>query len=206
MGEFLDIAEDKGIEAVDFIIDKITESKYFDGFPVLSQMLGVIKAVRVVPNYLYAKKTCAFLDGLKSDNMDCDTFSRAMKELNQNPKKFEEELLFLIEKAENAEKAKILGYITRLFALRCISYEEFISFTNIINNIQMLFLKQFSEKYENFAELKKSNIYNVLSAQGLIINKNAQMAIGDVPLLFEADLSDSGKKMAKILSSYFLEK
>lgn len=206
MGEFLDIAEDKGIEAVDFIIDKITESKYFDGFPVLSQMLGVIKAVRVVPNYLYAKKTCAFLDGLKSDNMDCDTFSRAMKELNQNPKKFEEELLFLIEKAENAEKAKILGYITRLFALRCISYEEFISFTNIINNIQMLFLKQFSEKYENFAELKKSNIYNVLSAQGLIINKNAQMAIGDVPLLFETDLSDSGKKMAKILSSYFLEK
>lgn len=206
MGKFLEIAEDKGIEAFDFVIDMLTESKYFDNFPIVSQILGVIKVAKIIPNYLYAKKTCSFLDGIIADNMDCDTFSKAMKELNKNHKKFEEELLFLIEKAENTEKANLLGYFTRLLALRCINYEEFIFFTNIINNIQMFFLKQFSEKYKNFAELKKSNIYNVLSSQGLIINKNAQMSIEDIPLLFETDLSDSGKKMAKILSNYFNNK
>ena len=56
MGKFLDIVEDKGIEALDFVIDKITESKYFDGLPIISQVLGVIKVARVIPNYLYAKK------------------------------------------------------------------------------------------------------------------------------------------------------
>lgn len=33
-GMFLDIVEDKGIEALDFVIDKITASKYFDGFQI----------------------------------------------------------------------------------------------------------------------------------------------------------------------------
>lgn len=203
MGKFLDIVEDKGIEALDFVIDKITESKYFDGFPIISQVLGVIKAASVIPNYLYAKKTCAFLDGIIADNMDCDTFSKAMKELNQNSKKFEEELLFLIEKAENTQKAKLLGYFTRLFALRCISYDDYIFYTNVINNTQILFLNQFSDMYTDFSKLKNSNIYNVLSAQGLIVNTNAQMSIDEVPLLFETDLSPSAKKFGKFLKDYF---
>lgn len=135
--------------------------------------------------------------------MDYNTFSKAMNELNKNPQKFEEELLFLIEKAENTEKAKILGYFTRLFALKIISYENFIFYTNAINNIQLLFLKQFAYQYKNFAELKKTNIYNVLSSQGLIINKNTQMSIDEVPLLFETDLSDSAKEFGKLLFDYF---
>lgn len=156
MGEFLELAEEKGIEAFDFVIDKVTDSKYFDGFPIISQILGILKAVKLIPNYIYAKKTCAFLDGIKADNMDCDTFSKAMKELNKDPHKFEEELLFLIEKAENTEKANLLGYFTRMFALKIISYDEFVFYSNAINNIQILFLKQFSEQYKNFAELKKN--------------------------------------------------
>ena len=203
MGEFLEIAEDKGIEALDFVIDKITESKYFDGFPIVSQVLGVIKAAKVIPNYLYAKKTCAFLDGIITDSMDCNTFSNTMKQLNKNHRKFEEELLFLIEKAENTEKANLLGYFTRLFALRCISYEDYIFYTNIINNTQIFFLKQFSDMYTDFPKLKNSNIYNVLSAQGLIVNTNTQMAIEDIPLLFETDLSDSAKTLGNLLKNYF---
>ena len=59
MGEFLELAEEKGIEAFDFVIDKVTESKFFDGFPIISQMLGIIKAVKLIPNYLYeSSKQC----------------------------------------------------------------------------------------------------------------------------------------------------
>lgn len=206
MDNFLELAEESGIEAMDFIVDKITESKYFDGFPIISQMLAVLKAVKLLPNYLYAKKTCAFLDGIMSENMDCDTFSKAMKELNKNTKKFEVELLFLIEKAENAEKANLVGFVTRLFALRVIDYNTFLLFSSVINNIQMVFLKKYSELYLDFATLKNSNIYNVLSSQGLIANKNAQMSIGDVPLLFETELSEEGKLLGKFLKQYFDEK
>ena len=203
MNDYLQLIEDKGIENLDFVIDKITESKYFAGFPIVSQLLGIIKLSKAIPNYLYAKKTCAFLDGIKADNMDCDTFSNAMKELNKNPRKFEEELLFLIEKAENLEKANLLGYFTRMFALRIISYDDFVFYSNVINNIQILFLKQFSEQYKNFAEIKKTNIYSVLSSQGLIININPQMSIDEEPLLFETALSDSAKEFGKLLSDYF---
>lgn len=203
MNDYLQLIEDKGIENLDFVIDKITESKYFAGFPIVSQLLGIIKLSKAIPNYLYAKKTCAFLDGIKADNMDCDTFSNAMKELNKMPRKFEEELLFLIEKAENLEKANLLGYFTRMFALRIISYEDFVFYSNIINNIQILFLKQFSVQYKNFAELRKTNIYSVLSSQGLIININPQMSIDEEPLLFETALLDSAKDFGKLLSDYF---
>ena len=203
MNDYLQLIEDKGIENLDFVIDKITESKYFAGFPIVSQLLGIIKLSKAIPNYLYAKKTCAFLDGIKAENMDCDTFSNAMKELNKNPRKFEEELLFLIEKAENLEKANLLGYFTRMFALRIISYDDFVFYSNVINNIQILFLKQFSVQYKNFAELRKTNIYSVLSSQGLIININPQMSIDEEPLLFETALSDSAKEFGKLLSDYF---
>lgn len=203
MNDYLQLIEDKGIENLDFVIDKITESKYFAGFPIVSQLLGIIKLSKAIPNYLYAKKTCAFLDGIKADNMDCDTFSNAMKELNKNPRKFEEELLFLIEKAENLEKANLLGYFTRMFALRIISYDDFVFYSNVINNIQILFLKQFSVQYRNFAELRKTNIYSVLSSQGLIKNINPQMSIDEEPLLFETAFSDSAKEFGKLLSDYF---
>lgn len=203
MGEFLDIAEDKGIEAVDFIIDKITESKYFDGFPIISQVLGVIKAARVIPNYLYAKKTCAFLDGLKSDDMDCDTFSKAMKELNQNPRKFEEELLFLIEKAENAEKANLLGYFTRLFALHSISFDLYIFFTYVINNIQLSFLKQLSIDFTNKNKLSDSTLTGVLQSQGFVTKL---VDIKDGNLNIGAQYSKQLDIFGQFLSNYFKEK
>ncbi len=202
MADFLDIAEDKGIEALDFVIDKITESKYFDGFPIVSQVLGAIKAARVIPNYLYAKKTCAFLDGLKSDSMDCNTFSKAMKELNQNPQKFEEELLFLIEKAENTEKAKILGYFTRLFALRTIDYNDFCLYTHSINNIQVTFLDILSKEYNNKEFINKSPLYGILLSQGFAENGNGLGFTGST-LNMEVKFTDKLILFGKYLNSYF---
>lgn len=170
MNDYLQLIEDKGIENLDFVIDKITESKYFAGFPILSQLLGIIKLSKAIPNYLYAKKTCAFLDGIKADNMDYNTFSKAMNELNKNPQKFEEELLFLIEKAENTEKAKILGYFTRLFAMRCIDYNDFCLYTHSINNIQVTFLNMLSKEYSNNDFINKSPLYGILVSQGFAEN------------------------------------
>lgn len=61
MNDYLQLIEDKGIENLDFVIDKITESKYFAGFPIVSQLLGIIKLSKAIPNYLYAKKHVNFL-------------------------------------------------------------------------------------------------------------------------------------------------
>ena len=79
-----------------------------------------------------------------------------MKELNQNSEKFEEELLFQIEKAENTDKAKLLGYFARLFALRSISYENYLFYINVINNMQLSFLQRFSDMYTDFSNLKNT--------------------------------------------------
>ena len=99
-----------------------------------------------------------------------------------------------------------MGYFTRLLALGVIDYDKFILFTTVINNIQTVFLKKYSELYLDFATLKNSNVYNVLSSQGLIVNRNVQMSIGDVPLLFETDLSEEGKLLGQYLKQYFEEK
>lgn len=202
MDEYLQILEDNGIEALDFVIDKITESKYFDGFPIVSQVLGAIKAARVIPNYLYAKKTCAFLDGLKSDSMDCGTFSKAMSELNKNTKKFEDELLFLIEKAENTEKAKILGYFTRLFALRSIDYNDFGLYTHSINNIQVSFLRTLSNEYSNKDYLNKSPLYGILLSQGFSENGSG-FGVSGTTIKAGVNFSDKLLIFGDYLNKYF---
>ncbi len=202
MNDYLQLIEDKGIENLDFVIDKITESKYFAGFPIVSQLLGIIKLSKAIPNYLYAKKTCAFLDGIKADNMDCDTFSKAMNELNKNPRKFEDELLFLIEKAENTEKAKILGYFTRLFALRTIDYNDFCLYTHSITNIQVTFLDILSKEYNNKEFINKSPLYGILLSQGFAENGNGLGFTGST-LNMEVKFTDKLILFGKYLNSYF---
>lgn len=172
MEELLSVVKENSIGTLDFVIDKITESKYFAGFPIVSQALGMIKAGQLISNFLYTEKISAFLDGLKSDNIDCDTFSNAMKKLNKDSKKFEEELLFLIEKAENTEKAKLLGHFTRYLALGKISYDDFLLFSNAVNNIQLSFLKDLSKNYKNKEYLSKSVLSGILQAHGFVIKFN----------------------------------
>ena len=169
MNEISSVTMENGIVTCDYFIDKITESKYFDGFPIISQTLAILRAGKLISNFLYTKKIYAFLDGIKSDKMDSDRFSDAMKKLNKNPEKFQEELLFLIEKAENTEKAKLLGYFTRYLALGEISYDDFLLFTNAVNNIQISFLKDLSKIYRNKEEISKSVLFGILQAQGFVI-------------------------------------
>ena len=172
MDELLSTVGETGVNALDFAIDKITESKYFAGFPIVSQVLDVLKAGKLISNFFYTKKIGAFLDGLKSDSLDCDIFSDAMKKLNVNATRFEEELLFLIEKAENTEKAKLLGHFTRYLALGKISYDDFCLFANAVNNIQLSFLKELSKNYKNKEYLSKSVLSGILQAHGFVIKFN----------------------------------
>lgn len=202
--ELIEAGKEISIDALDTAISNLTV--FFKGFPVISSAITLLKALASIPDRLYVKKMYYFLSALKNDDMDSDTFSDAMNKLNKDETKFEETLLFIIEKAENTEKSRILGYFTRLLALGVIDYDKFILFTTVINNIQTVFLKKYSELYSDFAILKNSNVYNVLSSQGLIVNKNAQMSIGDVPLLFETDLSEEGKLLGQYLKQYFEEK
>ena len=81
--------------------------------------------------------------------------------------------------------------------------------TNFVEDVKLHLMvnsKKYSELYLDFATLKNSNVYNVLSSQGLIVNRNVQMSIGDVPLLFETDLSEEGKLLGQYLKQYFEEK
>lgn len=202
--ELIEAGKEISIDALDTAISNLTD--FFKGFPVISSAITLLKALASIPDRLYVKKMYYFLSALKNDDMDSDTFSDAMNKLNKDETKFEETLLFIIEKAENTEKAHVLGYFTRLLALGVIDYDKFILFTTVINNIQTVFLKKYSELYLDFATLKNSNVYNVLSSQGLIVNRNVQMSIGDVPLLFETDLSEEGKLLGQYLKQYFEEK
>lgn len=202
--ELIEAGKEISIDALDTAISNLTD--FFKGFPVIFSAITLLKALASIPDRLYVKKMYYFLSALKNDDMDSDTFSDAMNKLNKDETKFEETLLFIIEKAENTEKSRILGYFTRLLALGVIDYDKFILFTTVINNIQTVFLKKYSELYLDFATLKNSNVYNVLSSQGLIVNRNVQMSIGDVPLLFETDLSEEGKLLGQYLKQYFEEK
>ncbi len=202
MDNFLQIAKDNGIELLEYTIDKITDSKIFDGFPIISQSLNVIKLVKIIPNFIYTKKLCAFLDGIINDNMDCHTFSKAMTELNKNPSQFEESLLFLIDKTENTEKAKLLGYFTRLLALRTITFDDFIFYSNVINNVQLQFLHTIANKHNDKKFIENSYLYGILLANGFSENGNG-LHHENSTLTISIKFSEKLHTFGNLLNNYF---
>ena len=95
--ELIEAGKEISIDALDTAISNLTD--FFKGFPVISSAITLLKALASIPDRLYVKKMYYFLSALKNDDMDSDTFSDAMNKLNKDETKFEETLLFIIEKA-----------------------------------------------------------------------------------------------------------
>lgn len=203
MRETVSEIADVFVTNADVLLDNITESKIFDSFPIISDAVALLKIAQNITNALYAKKLSAFVKGLKSNNIDCDTFSKGLKLHSKNRKHFETTILFLIEKAQDDEKAQLLGYFTGLFILSVFSYDEYIFFVNIINTLQFQFLKSFSKSYSLHIDIQDSDLYAVFASQGLVQSVGMQMAIDDKPIIYKMELTEKAKKLGKYLNEYF---
>lgn len=198
--ELIEAGKEISIDALDTAVFNLTD--FFKGFPVVSSAITLLKALASIPDRLYVKKMYYFLLALKDNDMDSDTFSDAMNKLNRDETKFEETLLFIIEKAENAEKAHILGYFTRLLALGTINYDDYIFYVNVINNIQLIFLKYISKEYKNSKNLENSAIFGVLQSQGFVESGNG-MYENNGTLNIETKFTVKLSKFGSILDQYF---
>ena len=112
-------------------------------------------------------------------------------------------MLFCIEKAENDEKTHLLGFITANLVSGKIRYDDFFFFMNVVNNIQIVFLKQFAQMYTNESVIKKSKLYFILSSNGLMHFQGAKLAIGGHIVEHDTTLTDSAKQLGQLLSDYF---
>ena len=198
--ELIEAGKEISIDALDTAISNLTD--FFKGFPVISSAITLLKALASIPDRLYVKKMYYFLSALKNDDMDSDTFSDAMNKLNKDETKFEETLLFIIEKAENTEKAHVLGYFTRLLALGIINYNDYLFHANVINNIQLIFLKCISREYKNSKNLENSIIFGVLQSQGFVESGNG-MHEKNGTLNLETKFSVKLSEFGSILDQYF---
>lgn len=159
------------------LLDKVSKSETLKAIPVFSNCLAVINDAKTISNYLYLKKLSAFMDGFKKRNPEERDIAEARELYARDQERFETTLLFFIEKAENDEKTHLLGYITAELMSGRIKDDEFVFLMNVVNSIQMLFLKQFSEDYLDEIKIKKDSLHLILSLHGLVCYKGVNLRL-----------------------------
>lgn len=98
----------------DFFLDLATKSEIFKTFPILSHLVAGVDVIKSISDEIYLRKISAFFEGLKKKIIDKDSFDKAIKTYTGDKKRFGATLVFLVEKAENDEKAHLLGFLTGL--------------------------------------------------------------------------------------------
>lgn len=148
-------------------LDSFLESGIIKDIPILGLVSKVINIGNTIQERLYTKKLLTFLKQLEDTKPEDREKEINKIDENKNYKtKVGEKLLYIINEADDCEKAEYIGVLFKLFLEQTLSYVDFIRCVNCINKTNIIdlnfFIKEtFIERYIN------SNIENYLNT-GLI--------------------------------------
>lgn len=198
---------DIAIETGENLLDSLMDDPILGAIPIMRTALCMIKGGLSIQNHLYLKKLSAFLEETKKGNVTNKSIEDCLRKCNKNAEQFRENLLFLIDKSDNEEKAKLLGFFVSEFLNRKISYEDFTSFIHSVNGIPIHILKQFSKKHDKGdAYIQDQLLFGYLNAHGCItqLDEFGNIHIDPVASLdSHYKLTKSAKQFGKLLRTYF---
>jgi len=148
-------------------LDSFLESGIIKDIPILGLVSKVINIGNTIQERLYTKKLLTFLKQLEDTKPEDREKEINKIDENKNYKtKVGEKLLYIINEADDCEKAEYIGVLFKWFLEQKLSYLDFIRCVNCINKTNIIdlnfFIKEdFIESYIN------SNIENYLNT-GLI--------------------------------------
>lgn len=160
------------------VLDTFLKDGMVKDIPILGLVSKAINIGNTIQERLYTKKLLTFLKQL--ENTQVENREREINKIDESKDyktKVGEKILYIINEADDCEKAEYIGILFSCFLRRILSYEDFIRCANCINKTNIIDLnlfikKSFTESYIN------SNIENYLNT-GLItqqyndpLNKN----------------------------------
>ena len=130
------------IDLAESVIDLVIDDEVLKGFPIIGPIVGLTKGIFTIKDRLLTKKLIHLLTELKS--IPLEQRNEQIDKIN-NSQKYEssigEKLLFVIDKAEDSKTSSIIGKLLKLCLLEKISYNTFISCSQIINSTNVDLIK-----------------------------------------------------------------
>ena len=191
------------------IIDSFLESGIIKDIPLIGTLYKGVKIVSSIQDRLFTIKLVNFIKQL--ENTDLQQRCKMIEgiEANENFKsKVGKKVLFIIDKCEDDEKAKLMGFLFKEFLEEKFTYEDFLKISNSINtlsinDINLIFLNKsyinaFLHNNPNY--YLSSGLFNVKFETYLNTNNRVKKA-GEIDSYYSTN--EIGKKLLKSLESYY---
>ena len=147
------------------ILDSFLKDGIIKDIPIIGVISKTINLGNSIQERLYTKKLLTFLKQL--EEIDDEDRIAEINKIDNNEKyktKVGEKLLYIIDNADDCEKAEYIGILFKFFLRQKLCYDDFIRCVNCINKINLVDLNvlidnSFSESFIN------RNIENYLNTE-----------------------------------------
>ena len=163
------------------LAETITDSFITDGIlrdiPIIGTIVGLTKASMNVADTLFLNKIFAFLSELES--IKPSDRKKMIDKIDSSEKysvKVGEKLLYIIDKSDDRETAKLIAKLFVAFLENELDYSDFLKSAKIIENIYIGDLTNFLKKDEN--QLGQDDIDDFLNT-GLITTYTEEVSVED---------------------------
>ncbi len=126
-----------GGDLCEFGIDQLLDDGVLRSFPIVGFAKGLFKTVSNVREYMFTKKLYEFLNNLHGfDERKRKRFEKIISK-DKGKKRIGERLLFLLERMDEVEKAKMLSRAFKAYLDEVIDRELFMRLCTAIDKIQV---------------------------------------------------------------------
>jgi len=197
------------------LVESLSESMLNDGLlkdiPIIGTLVGLTKTGINIKDRLFVKKILTFLFNI--NNVSAEKRTEMIEKIDANSKykiKVGEKLLYIIDKCEDHEKAKLIGILFSAFLNKFIDYSEFLKASKVIENslledIEWFVMHDFESLYiEEAADYVNCGLFEITpislsieEVRALTFDKGAEYTIKGGKI--ETKITSIGKLIRKIL-------
>lgn len=166
---------DIGTDLIELPIDLIIENEVIKDIPVVGAIVKLGKAAGTIRDIHLIKKLVKFIESINNGDIKSDKLEKHKKILEANTKKLNEELesiMIIIDRQLEIDKTKILAELYKAYISCIIDWEDFKSFSDVLERIFLVDIYQLKEIYEKEDIGKEDSCYPIsmsrLHALGLV--------------------------------------
>lgn len=161
--------ENIGVEVADIALDSITEDELILKIPIVGLIVGLYKTTVSIRDRIFLAKMISFLKQL--EGVSSIEKVKFVQKINTEPKfkkRVGENLLLIIEKLDDIEKADLLAKVFCEYMVGRIDFVKWQRFANIISNTLLYHILKLPEYYQNNLEDIDSSTLQELYNVGLV--------------------------------------
>ena len=196
-----DTTIDIGVDLLELPIDLLTENEIIKDIPIVGTIVKLGKATTIIRDRHLIKKLVKFIESINNGDIESEKLERHKQILESDNKKLNEELeniIIIIDRQLEIDKTKILGELYKSYVCGNIDWEDFKSFSDVLERLFLIDIHQFKKIYENEFIGEKDSFYPIsmsrLGSLGLV-NYFSGMIVS-------TKISDEDKKIKGSITEY----